>query len=53
MPAAEMLATLASAQKDVAEVVESLALKHAALAESLEQLTAPVFGLVINDQADR
>lgn len=48
---ADTLATLASVQADLAGIVESLAHRHAAVVQSLENLTAPVFGLVVRDQA--
>lgn len=46
---ADMMATLASAQSDLAQVVETIAQKHAAIVESLESATAPVLGLVIKE----
>lgn len=46
---ADTLATLASVQADLAGLVESLAHRHAAVVQSLETLTAPVFGLVVRD----
>jgi hypothetical protein len=48
---ADTLATLATVQADLAGLVESLAHRHAAVVQSLETLTAPVFGLVVRDQA--
>lgn len=49
---ADMMATLASAQADLAQVVESIAEKHAAIVESLETVTAPVLGLVIKESPE-
>lgn len=49
---ADTMAKLASVQADLAVLVESLAHRHAAVVESLESLTAPVFGLVAREQAD-
>jgi hypothetical protein len=37
-------------QAELAELVETLAHKHAAIVESLESLTAPVFGLVAKQE---
>lgn len=48
---ADTLAKLSSVQADLAGLVESLAHRHAAVVESLETLTAPVFGLAVRDQA--
>jgi hypothetical protein len=43
---ADTMANLATMQADLAELVETLAHKHAAIVESLESVTAPVFGLL-------
>jgi hypothetical protein len=48
---ANTMASLASVQADLAALVESLANRHAAIVQSLENLTAPVFGLVNRDDA--
>lgn len=48
---ADTMANLASVQADLAAMVETLAQRHAAVVESLENLTAPVFGLVTRDSA--
>lgn len=48
---ADTMANLASVQADLAAMVETLAQRHAAVVESLENLTAPVFGLVTRDAA--
>jgi predicted P-loop ATPase/GTPase len=48
---ADTMANLASVQADLAVLVETLAKRHAAVVESLENLTAPVFGLVTRDDA--
>lgn len=48
---ADTMANLASVQADLAGLVETLAKRHAAVVESLENLTAPVFGLVTRDGA--
>jgi hypothetical protein len=48
---ADTMASLASVQADLAALVESLANRHAAIVQSLENLTAPVFGLVNRDDA--
>jgi ABC-type transporter Mla subunit MlaD len=50
---ADTLAKLSSVQADLAGLVESLAHRHAAVVESLEALTAPVFGLVVRDQVTK
>jgi hypothetical protein len=47
---ADTMANLASMQAELAELVETLAHKHAAIVESLESLTAPVFGLIGNQE---
>lgn len=47
---ADTMANLASMQAELAVLVESLAHKHAAIVESLENLTAPVFGLVAKQE---
>lgn len=46
---ADTMASLASVQADLAALVESLAHRHAAVVQSLENLTAPVFSLVIRE----
>lgn len=46
---ADTLATLTKAQSELAQLVESLAARHAAFVESLEAATAPVFGLVVRE----
>ena len=43
---ADTMATLAAAQAELANVVASLADRHAATVTALEQMSAPVFGLV-------
>jgi len=48
---ADTMANLATVQADLAVLVENLAQKHAAIVESLEALSAPVFGLVSKQQA--
>lgn len=48
---AETMAKLAGAQSELAQIIESLAQKHAAFVESLEALSAPFFGLVVKDEA--
>ena len=48
---ADTMANLASVQADLAVLVETLAKRHAAVVESLENLTAPVFGLVTREDA--
>lgn len=48
---ADTMASLASVQADLAVLVESLAHRHAAVVQSLENLTAPIFGLVAKDPA--
>lgn len=47
---ADTMANLASVQADLAVLVESLAHRHASLVLSLENLTAPMFGLVAREQ---
>lgn len=47
---ADTMASLASVQADLAVLVESLAHRHASLVQSLENLTAPVFGMVAREQ---
>lgn len=47
---ADTMANLATVQADLAVLVETLAHRHAAIVESLENLTAPVFGLVARDE---
>ncbi|RJS46839.1 hypothetical protein [Nocardioides cavernaquae] len=49
---ADTMANLATVQADLAGLVETLAHRHAAIVESLENITAPVFGLVARDDAD-
>jgi len=49
---ADTMANLATMQSELAELVETLAHKHAAIVESLESLTAPVFGLIANQQGE-
>lgn len=44
---ADTMANIARVQSELADLVEPVAVKHAAVVESLESLTAPVFGLVI------
>ena len=46
---ADTMANLATVQADLAGLVESLAHRHAAVVQSLESLTAPLFGLVARD----
>lgn len=48
---ADTMANLATVQADLAVIVENLAHRHAAIVESLENLTAPVFGMVAREQA--
>jgi len=43
---ADTMATLAAAQAELAHVVANLADRHAATVTALEQMSAPVFGLV-------
>jgi hypothetical protein len=47
---ADTMAGLAMMQAELAELVETLAHKHAAIVESLEAVTAPVFGLLATQQ---
>jgi hypothetical protein len=47
---ADTMANLATMQAELAELVETLAHRHATIVESLENLTAPVFGLVAQHQ---
>lgn len=47
---ADTMANLASVQADLAALVESLAQRHAAVVQSMENLTAPVFGMVAREQ---
>ena len=49
---ADTMANLATVQADLAVLVETLAHRHAAIVESLENLTAPVFGLVSRDDTE-
>ncbi|GGO85628.1 hypothetical protein GCM10011584_06030 [Nocardioides phosphati] len=46
---ADTMASLATVQADLAVLVESLAHRHAAVVQSLENLTAPLFGLVARE----
>jgi hypothetical protein len=48
---ADTMASLAAVQADLAALVESLAQRHAAIVGSLENLTAPIFGLVTRDDS--
>jgi phage-related protein len=48
---ADTMASLAAVQADLAGLVESLAQRHAAIVGSLENLTAPIFGLVNRDDS--
>ncbi len=50
---ADTMASLAQAQADLADLVNVVAQRHAEVVESLESLTAPVFGLLVkNASAD-
>jgi hypothetical protein len=49
---ADTMANIARVQTELAGLIESVAVKHAAAVESLESLTAPVFGLVIKADKD-
>ncbi len=50
---ADTLARLAAAQADLADVVASLAQRHADVVQSLEKLSAPVLGLMIQAQPEK
>jgi len=47
---ADTMAGLAHAQAELAQLIDTLATKHAAFVESLEALSAPFFGLVVKDE---
>ncbi|WP_162602568.1 hypothetical protein [Nocardioides daejeonensis] len=46
---ADTMASLAQAQADLAELVNVVAQRHADIVESLESVTAPLFGLVVKE----
>lgn len=49
---ADTMANIARLQSELAQLVETVAQKHAAVVASVESMTAPVFGLVVKNEPE-